>query len=271
MIKHLLGERFYEWFHYRGKLRDIQGRLVEEPEMQLLPRIVARGDNVVDIGANFAYYTVRLANLCPDGQVHAFEPIPGTFRTCEKIVRHHKLRNVHLHQCGVGEKSETLSFQVPLQEIGTPSAGQAHLSGRNNELSGSEMYHPFARHQEVRCSVVALDEPDWRARLGKVAFVKIDIEGAELFALRGMHDLLRECRPVVLIEVCPFFLAGFGFTERQLELEVEMIGYQFYRYNPSSGKLRLHSSAAFEDGNYILIHQSRTAEFADILETARLS
>jgi hypothetical protein len=37
--------------------------------------------------------------------------------------------------------------------------------------------------------------------LGKVAFVKVDVEGAELETLTGMEGSIQECRPLVLCEV----------------------------------------------------------------------
>lgn len=266
LLHKVFGDRIYEWFHYYGKLRDIKLALVEEEEMALLPKLVGANDQVIDIGANFAYYTVRLAQLCRAGEVHAFEPIPSTFRTCRRIVRHFGLKNVSLHEAGVGAETATLSFQVPLQEIGTPSAGQAHLSGRDNQLAGRESYHPFARHEEVRCQVVALDDPSWASRFERLSFVKIDIEGAEIFALRGMRSLLARFRPVVLLEVCPFFLKGFGVTEGELAQTARGMGYEFYRYRPAEGKLQAHPGSTFEDGNYFLIHSDRKPGLSALID-----
>lgn len=266
VLHKIFGDRIYELFHFYGKLRDIKLRLVEEDEMALLPKLIGPKDQVIDIGANFAYYTVRLAELCREGEVHAFEPIPGTFRTCRRIVKHFGLKNVRLHEAGVGAETATLSFQVPLQEIGTPSAGQAHLSGRNNQLAGHESYHPFARHQEVRCQVMALDDPAWAARFQRLSFVKIDIEGAEIFALRGMQKLLSRFQPVILLEVCPFFLQGFGVSEDDLTQTARGMGYDFYRYQPASGKLFPHARSSFTDGNYFLIHSERKQALSHLIE-----
>lgn len=265
IIHALFGDRAYEWFHYRGKLRDIKNRLVEEDEMELLPHFVKAGDDVIDVGANFAYYTTRLAALCPGGRVHAFEPIPSTFRTLRRIVKHFGLKNVDLHQAGVGEADAMLTFEVPLQELGTPSAGQAHLGGRDNRSLEAQGQYPFQRQQKVTCEVVALDQGRWK--FPNLSFVKIDIEGAELYALRGMDRLLKAQRPVVLIEVCPSFLRGFGISEGQLRDQVEQMGYEFFRYRKAAKRLEKIRSKEFEEGNYLLIHREREAEFSDLLRS----
>jgi len=47
-------------------------------------------------------------------------------------------------------------------------------------------------------------------------FMKMDIEGFEVFALRGAQGLLRTCKPRLFIEVHTPQLADFGVTLREL-------------------------------------------------------
>jgi FkbM family methyltransferase len=266
VIMKCLGPGAYRWFFLRGKIRDIDRRLVEEAEMSLLPRLIGAGDTVLDVGANFAYYTVRMAELCPQGKVVAFEPIPSTFDVCRRIVSHYGLRNVELHQKGVGARAETKRFEVPLQELGTHSAGQAHMAGRDNGLPGKEKYHPFERHEAFDCSIVELD--GFLGEAGRIGFIKIDIEGAEYFALQGMRKILQRDRPHVLIEICPYFLRGFGIGEAQLSEWIGAQGYLVYAFEPENGRL-VAASSPFADGNYLLIHRDRASEFSDLIEARR--
>lgn len=263
ILKKFFGQRVYDWFHQRAKLRDIRLGLVEEPEMETLSWFVKPGDQVLDIGANFGYYTSRLSRLCGTGTVHAFEPVPTTFTALQGILKSMKLRNVEAHQVGVADTSGELVFEVPLQEAGTPSAGQAHISGRNNSLEGGKALYSFHRSVQVRAPVVALDDPQWAARFSALSFVKIDIEGAELLAIRGMRNLLRQHKPVMLIEVCPFFLEGFQIAPEELRAQIEELGYRTYRYVPASRILEeLQPGSPYEEGNYILIHGERANGFA---------
>src|SRR3981081_3931150 len=81
----LLGKKGYKWAQFYGKKKDIVNRLVEEIEMELLPQLVKKDDEVLDIGANYAYYTERLSRLVPLGKVYAFEPIPFTYEVAEML------------------------------------------------------------------------------------------------------------------------------------------------------------------------------------------
>ena len=265
LLFRLLGRRGYFHMQVYAKAKDIRERLVEEKEMALLPRLIDEGDHVLDIGANFAYYSTRLSALMGGaGKVTAFEPIPFTHDVCFALLKKLGATNVALFQKGVGARDDQVEFSVPLQDFGAMSAGQAHMAERNNELEGKENYYSFNRATEFTCHVVALDDfltLDERP----LSFVKIDIEGAEFYALQGMRRLLEEHRPVVLIEIQPFFLEGFGIEESALVKLIDHLGYDLYLYNKGSGKLRRHPDALI-DSNYLMIHRDRIAEFEDILD-----
>lgn len=260
----LLGPHGYCRMQVYAKAKDIRGRLVEEREMALLPRLVDEGDHVLDLGANFAYYSTRLSALVGGtGKVTAFEPIPFTYDVCAALLKKLGATNVELFQKGVGARDDQVEFSVPLQDFGAMSAGQAHMAERNNELEGKESYYSFNRATEFTCHVVALDDflsLDERP----LSFVKIDIEGAEFYALQGMRRLLEAHRPVVLIEIQPFFLKGFGVEDSALVGLIDQLGYDLYLYDKGSGKLRRHTDALI-DSNYLMISRERIAEFEDIL------
>ncbi len=264
VLKAVFGDRSYLWFQVFGKMQDIRLRLVEEDEMELLPQLISPQDQVIDIGANYAYYTERMARLCPRGEVFAFEPIASTHWVCRKIVSLLGLRNVRLFQKGVGAKTESMTFEVPLQKIGVPSAGQAHMGGRNNNLAGAERYYAFSENVKVQCEVVALDDTAWFSQFKNLTFVKIDIEGAEIFALRGMEKLVRLHKPTILIEVVPFFLKGFGVKESELARLIADLGYLSFTYEKKERLLRRHDGP-YIDRNYILLHQDKTANLSRLL------
>ncbi|MBI4040655.1 MAG: FkbM family methyltransferase [Deltaproteobacteria bacterium] len=264
----LIGNQGYLWFQYQAKKRDIRLRLVEEKEMATLPVWVRPGDDVIDIGANFGYYSVRLSQLAgPQGNVYAFEPIADTHRICHKILRHFKANNVMLYDCGVGEKNEERPFVVPLQSFGFMSAGQAHVEGRNNQHEGNETYYQFSKEVTWKRHLVSLDT-FLLPKLKRLTFVKIDIEGAEYFALKGMTQTLLQFRPVILMEIVSFFLKGYGIYPEQLKQWMQEARYGCFEYDEKQKKL-IPATKENWDGNYILIPVEKQKGDGNILEWRR--
>ncbi|MEP6660956.1 MAG: FkbM family methyltransferase [Acidimicrobiales bacterium] len=153
-----------------------------------------RPDSVcLDIGANIGVVTVFLARHCPAGSVHAFEPSATTFSYLATNVAANRLTNVITHQLGVYDRTTTLHLSVHPTHPGGAFVSETDIREGTGET----------------ISVVALDE--WLPAVGidRVDVVKIDVEGAELRALRGAENLLRRHRPVLIVECNPLPLRRF--------------------------------------------------------------
>lgn len=262
----LLGKKGYKWAQYYAKKKDIEQRLVEEIEMELLPSLVSEDDDVLDIGANYAYYTERLSKLVPKGHVYAFEPIPFTFDVAQMLVKKLKLGNVSIYQKGVGQKKEILRFNVPKMGYGSISAGQAHVSGRDNNMIKGSDYFVSDQNEEVDCEVVDIDS-FLLPSLKKLSFVKIDIEGAEYFALKGMEKTIARFQPVILIEIVPLFLKSFSLDMAFFQNFIEKdLGYTIFEYSQQKKKIERTDGPVVKDRNYILIHNSKLSNFQKLID-----
>lgn len=92
----------------------------------------------------------------------------------------------------------------------------------------------------------------------------MDIEGAEYFALKGMCDLLQQHKPVILIEINPFFLTGFNIDESDVRTLIKDTGYNTFIYDVVSKKLHAFEGTYFES-NYILIHKDKLSSCSSII------
>lgn len=261
----ILGKYGYRYAQYFGKIRDIKYRLVEEKEMELLPFFVKEGDTVFDIGANYAYYTERFSRLVgKTGKVFSFEPIPFTYSVCKMIVDKLDLKNVRLFQLGVGKNEEKLTFSVPKLAFGGISAGQAHISGRKHEATEKANYYNFQKEEQVVCKVIAIDN-FIKEDISPLSFVKIDIEGAEYYALQGMENIIIKEQPVIMIEVQPYFLNGFGIDQAGFKDYIRYtLGYDIFHYDEINKSIK-EITDDFFDANFILIPKSKLILYNNII------
>jgi len=215
---------------------EIANRRRWEPEIASLPSFVSRGDIAVDVGASHGLYTYHLSHLVgPAGHVHSFEPLPPNLRILGYIVKRHALTNVTVHPQGCGVKPELATFCVPLDH-GVPMLWIARRGGNGLKFL---------------CEVVRLDD----VIADKVSFVKIDVEGAELFVLQGARRILCESRPVILFEAINNTL-DYGYQQQEVFNFLSTIGYLFL-FGAGSGKAPRPIERFTEPGNYFAIPTER--------------
>ena len=251
--------RFYRAAQAVAVAWDIRRGSWWEPEIEVLSYAVHRGETVVDIGANFGLYTYHLSRAVGrTGRVVAFEPVPSTFATLHSVLRLLQIRNAWLIPKGCGAVPGRVEFKIPLQESGAPAAGLAFISERARGATSE-------RAVSVVCDVVPADEIVFG--LGQLSFIKCDIEGAELFALRGASRSLEQYRPTLLCEVTPSFMAGFDLSPRDLTAYLEGMGYSAYAYgrNETPRMRRMDVASELPAGNYLFVHTSRLSRLADLL------
>jgi FkbM family methyltransferase len=221
------------------------------------------GDTVVDVGANYGMYAYPLSRAVgATGTVWAFEPIPFTIRTLTTVVKLLRLGNVRVVPKGVSDHAGTAVFDVPLQDNGAPSAGQAHSAERDDDRPGREQHAKWGQSTEVTCELVTLDE--CLDSCSNVSLIKADIEGGELLALQGAERLLGEHHPTVICEINPWFLEGLGLTASDLTGFLGERGYSIYRYVDG----RLRPPAAIEEDNYVFVHPARRGALAHLIDEA---
>ena len=244
----------YRWVLASSIARDIRSGALSEPELELLGRAVTPGDTVLDVGANHGMWTRALSEAAgPDGRVYAFEPVPYTADTLASVIRIFRLRNVTVVRKGCGERGERVSFAVPIQDSGVTDAALAHLATRSDAGGG--------RSRTIETDLVALD--DLLPELDEVSLLKLDIEGAEPYALRGARALLERDAPTVICELAEELLAGFGLEVRDVVEPLTALGYLPLRYE--DGRL-VGLPARPPTGNAVFVHPRRRERFAGLVQ-----
>jgi len=195
-------------FRFRTADREMGARMalgLYEPSVTRALRRLARScKSLVDCGANTGFITCTFLSAAgPDARVTAFEPMPE----CAEMFR----KNVALND---------LVERVTLIEAACGDvAGEIRMSSVSNMMVGAQHGDPAATVRPV----VKLDE----VVKGKVDIVKLDIEGAEPQAIRGMTNLLYECRPILVTELNDYWLRRVGNSSaRDYLAQLEELGYR---------------------------------------------
>lgn len=243
----LLPEGAYQRLLAYSKARDFTSGRFREPELDLLASLVRPGDTAIDVGANHGMWTLALSRAAGGaGRVYSFEPVPFTFGVLSAVARRERLGNVTLLNKGCSDQAATMEMTVPLQRAGSSDDLQAHLSSRDTDDGGAE------ESVTVACEVTTLDTA--LAELDRVALLKLDIEGAELLALRGGAGLIARTRPAIVCEVDAEFLQGFDQEPADVVGFLAQWDYEPHRYDGAARRLeRVDDPARIAHANVVFL------------------
>ena len=179
---------------------------------KLINTLVQPGDVCVDIGANVGYHTVIFSSLVGDtGQVHSFEPLPDLFRSLQSNVDLNSITNVTCNQTAVYQDTRQIVIYLP-------AAG--------NSGSGAQFNRKHHSGDSVRCQGVDLDNYVNDLKIKDINLIKLDIEGTELMALKGMKNILSQSVPPhVICEVIPELILDADYTSEELFQFLASLGY----------------------------------------------
>jgi FkbM family methyltransferase len=186
--------------------------------MDFLIRAANTADTVVDVGAGIGIYTVALAlKVGPNGHVYAFEALRANFELLERNIKLNGLTNVTAVYGAVTNSTGTLA--IP------------HFSSRPGGLGGLGNYSLKSKsNEQTIVGSYALDEFFLNHGVTKINLMKIDVEGSEVMAIKGMKNFFSAGRVLITCcEVNPAWLREMGTDPGELyELFLEF-GLRVFR------------------------------------------
>ncbi len=160
----------------------------EQSELEFARSVVRPGDHVLDVGAHIGFFAVRLAALVgPTGTVTAFEPFDENAELLDRSIReNHFTDRLRLERAAASRTTGTAQLTFATETL---NSGGAFLVTGQMPPQG----HATRTVRVVAIDTLTLPRP--------VAFIKMDVEGAELLVLEGAAGLIARDRPVFLSEL----------------------------------------------------------------------
>lgn len=175
--------------------------------------VCRRGDRVIEVGANVGTETVCFADIVgPEGRVVAYEPDGENAAALRGLVALNEWKHVEVIEAAVSDSDGQVWFA---------RSGSKGASGTGHVVQGAQA-EPTVAVRSVRLDSLLENG------CGRVAAIFMDVEGHEPAVLRGAEELLRRCRPVVVLEASPKLLAKSGWELADLAKEILDSGYECF-------------------------------------------
>jgi len=153
-----------------------------EPLLQNYHNLIHEGDIVLDVGANQGIYSLAFAQLIgSSGKVIAVEPFSEMNNYFKHNIKINNFQNIEILE-------KVISDKIGYEEIDFGSG-----------IVSASIVRNFKNSIKQKVESITIDEVC--KNLNKLNFIKIDIEGAELKALKGAEQVLNNFKPKLSLEV----------------------------------------------------------------------
>lgn len=171
--------------------------------------LARKGGLLVDVGANYGYYTCLWAAVSAANRVVAFEASPRNIAGFTQNVAQNCLEEqVTIEGCAVGREEGVMNFEIGPEG----QTGWGGLTGAATDLS---------------VPVVSLDTYCRDKSISLINVLKVDVEGADTWVLEGASELLREHRILnVFFEENPGRMENLGIAPERPASLLQDLGYR---------------------------------------------
>jgi FkbM family methyltransferase len=193
--------------------------------MSAIALLLEPSDICIDIGAHAGSWSLPLSRIVPRGRVYAFEALPYYTSVLKKLVTIAGCKNIETFNLAISDRN------------GSTKLTWADSSGKT--LTGNTHIAAPLKETNVQCVEVSTSTLDmWikgRMENARIAFIKIDVEGAELQVLNGARGIIERDHPVVFLEVVTSCCERYGYTPSAIFKIAESLGYKPYTVRIEGG------------------------------------
>ena len=195
----------------------------EETFLGAFNYLIAEKDIIYDIGASIGIVSIYSAPYVK--RVLAFEPDNEIFSKLERNIALNGYENiVHPYNFGISDSEDEVSLNSDGVDGYSPSLSNLNRHSKSKEI-------------KVKSIDYLIEEMDFPLP----TVLKIDIEGAEILALRGANNLLSSSdKPRLLfIEVHPTFLEDYGSSSEEIKELVLNYNYKIITFSKRDDQVHL--------------------------------
>lgn len=229
-----LGDHVQRQIYFRGAYEPVETYLVRQ--------LIQPGMVVIDAGANVGQYTIIAAKeVGARGQVHAFEPVPKNFQRLKNHVVTNGLSSiVRLNMTALWNRRDSIELHLGTDVVGND--GLYTIGAATNPTD------------TVTAAAVRLDDYVAANQLQRVDFIKMDVEGAERFALEGAEEVLSRWRPMLLVEINRITCRRLGYDPERIWDLFKPHGYSMWAIHESPEKCHALSDLGGIDLANVIFH-----------------
>ena len=166
----------------------------------------------LDIGANIGMIALSVLKHCPNIMIYAFEPGPHQFELLQKTLSDNKLsEKIKAYDIALKDETGEATFQIHDSE-------DVSGDGFSDSQRGGKTYAITVKTEKI---------DNWWNENGRpeIGTLKIDTEGAELWILKGAHEMIMDQQPVLYLEINDKNIRNYPYEIDDLLRHIKALNY----------------------------------------------
>jgi FkbM family methyltransferase len=160
------------------------GQFYEKFFMAILTNIISKDKNMMDIGANIGLWSITYSTiLYRNCKIFAFEPQEKIYNCLKKNKLLNNAQNIITYNFGLSDTNTTHYMNVSYDQ--QTNFGSIKINVPDTNISDTNTI-------KIECRIG--DE----LNLQNIGFIKIDIEGHELQAIKGLKNTILTYKPIII-------------------------------------------------------------------------
>lgn len=215
----------------------------EKAEADMILSLIEPGYTVFDVGANVGWFSMMVAKNIADVSLFSFEPIPNTFNILNNNLSINGNQHIKTYNFGFYSENTALTFYY-----------DSECSGKTSAANLAEVEVP-----EVTCMLKKMDDFVEKEHIGKIDFLKCDVEGAEYFVYQGGLNTLSQFKPIIFSEMLRKWAAKFNYHPNEIIEMLHSIGYLCFVIRDDKLLEFQHMDENTIETNFIFLHKEKHA------------
>lgn len=217
-IKIWNGKLFYVDYNSFHSMWLLYNYIVDWEEFNLIKDYLKANDQVADVGTNIGYYTVWMSSFISEsGKIHSFEPDDKNFKKLRDNIVLNSLTNVKENNIALSQIDGEIKFTVGLDGENTIALNEK----KNSKLIQSVQFDTYFLENSI----------------DQMSYVKVDIEGFELFFLKGARKILMDKKVDIFQLEINSQINNSGGSIKELLSLIDKYDYNLCHYDYANKKL----------------------------------
>ena len=173
----------------------------------------------VDCGCNFGAYSIPIAKRFEDRNIYAFDASKKAIYNLEQNIELNKIKNINYFNIGIGDKNTEAYFNENIDNLKNDGSFR-FTQNRDNEKINIYKLDDIFKNEKIS--------------LKENIIVKLDLEGFDFLALKGLSETIKKTKVIIFIEISKMLLENSEDFSNEFDLFIKNNRLNIYDLNLKS-------------------------------------